>query len=307
MSLQQRALWVFLLQPIAFGAWIPRIPEIQSKLALDPVGLALALAGGPVGTLITLTFAGRLVNALGARHTIILFYPVFLGAMLLPLMAPSLPLLALALALMSASISVLELGLNIAADEVEKRTGSILMSKAHGFWSLGLMTGTALGAIAAGAHVTPVLASLLISVVVLPLALWIAWGLPRHERAAEGTPGKITLPHPILLGICLYVFGTTPDRGRRGRLVGDLHARCLCQHAGHRRTGRHRLLARRGADASGRRPAQAKVRAGAIGPGPSPRSGLSASCSSFSRRMKSSASAASCWSASAPQSPSPSG
>ena len=95
-------------------------------MPLIPAGLALALAGGPVGTLITLTFAGRLVHALGARRTIIMFYPVFLGAMLLPLTSPSLPLLALALALMSASISVLELGLNVSVDEVEKRTGSIL-------------------------------------------------------------------------------------------------------------------------------------------------------------------------------------
>ena len=61
---------------------------------------------------------------------------------------------------------------------------------------------------------TPVVASLLISVAVLPVALWIAWGLPRHERVGRGqTPGKITLPHPILLGICLYVFGTTLTEG----------------------------------------------------------------------------------------------
>lgn len=213
MSLPQRVLWVFYLQPVALGAWIPRIPEIQTKLALDPAGLALALAGGPVGTLITLVFAGRLVHALGARWTILVFYPVFLITMVLPLLAPSLPLLALALALMSASISVLELGLNVVADEVEKREKRVIMSKAHGFWSLGLMTGTALGALAAGFHISPIAADLAISALVLPLALGVGRGLPRSDTPVEETPGKIGLPHPILFGICLYVFGTTLAEG----------------------------------------------------------------------------------------------
>ncbi len=213
MSLQQRILWAFFLQPLTLGAWIPRIPEIQTKLDLDPAGLALALAGAPVGTLITLLFAGRLVHALGARRSILIFYPVYLCAMTLPLMAPTLPLLALGLAMMSSSISVLELGLNISADEVERREKRVLMSKAHGFWSLGLMTGTALGALAAGFHLAPILASIAISVFVLPMALFVARGLPASERAANETPGKIGLPHPILLGICLYVFGTTLTEG----------------------------------------------------------------------------------------------
>ena len=213
MSMQQRVLWVFFLQPIAMGAWIPRIPEIQAKLTLDPAGLAIALAGGPIGTLITLTFAGRLVHAIGARRAILVFFPIYSLMMTLPLIAPDQALLMGALAFMSASISILELGLNLVADEVEKREKKIIMSKAHGFWSLGLMTGTAIGALAAGFRIEPVVSIIVISIVVMPLALLIARGLPRTESAADETPGKITLPHPILLGICLYVFGTTLTEG----------------------------------------------------------------------------------------------
>ena len=213
MSLQKRVLWLFFLQPIVFGAWIPRIPEIQTKLTLDPAGLALALAGSPIGTLITLAFAGRLVHALGARRTILFFFPLFFATMTLPLITSSLPVLMLALALMGSSISVLELGLNIAADEAERRENAIIMSKAHGFWSFGLMTGTALGALAAGFHLAPIYADLIISVIVLPVALWVARGLPPVENVVQEPAGKIALPHPILLGICLYVFGTTVTEG----------------------------------------------------------------------------------------------
>ncbi len=213
MSLQQRVLWAFFLQPIVFGAWIPRIPEIQTKLALDPTGLAIALAGAPIGTLITLTFAGRLVHALGARRAIMVMFPLFFAAMTLPFLAPSLPLLVAALAVMSTMISILELALNVIADEVEKQTKSIIMSKAHGFWSLGVMTGTGLGSIAAGMHMAPIATDLVITLVVLPIALLIAHGLPKADTTPAAPAGRIGLPHPILIGISLYVFGTSLTEG----------------------------------------------------------------------------------------------
>ncbi len=213
MSLQYRVLWAFFLQPVALGAWIPRIPEIQTKLALDPAGLALALAGAPVGTLLTLLFAGRLVNAIGARKTIMAFFPTFLFAMGLPLVSPSLLLLAVALAFMAASTTVLELALNLSADEVERRENRTLMNKAHGFWSFGFMTGTALGALAAGFHIAPIFAHIFIVAVVLPTSLAISRRLPGEARVPDKTPAKIALPHPILLGICLYVFGTSLTEG----------------------------------------------------------------------------------------------
>ena len=50
---------VFFLQPVAFGSWLPRIPEVQSALGLGPAALALTLLGLPVGTLLTLPLPAR--------------------------------------------------------------------------------------------------------------------------------------------------------------------------------------------------------------------------------------------------------
>jgi len=60
MSLQQRVLWIFFFQPIVYGAWLPRIPEIQDKPGLDAVGLSIALLGAPADILSTILFALRL-------------------------------------------------------------------------------------------------------------------------------------------------------------------------------------------------------------------------------------------------------
>ncbi len=218
MPLKLRILLVFFLQPIALGAWLPRIPEIQAKLDLDAAGLAIGLIGSPIGTLITLTFAGGLVHRIGARRAIAIFFPAFLMVMLLPLMAPAQPALFVALMLVGASMSVLELGLNMAADDAEKRFGHTLMNAAHGLWSFGLMTGTLIGTLAAYFGLPPIVAGLAIAVLTAPAALWLALGLPAPAHPEPATDEVEALrrgfpPHPLLVGICLYVLGSSLTEG----------------------------------------------------------------------------------------------
>lgn len=197
------------------GAWLPRIPEVQEKLALSPSELALALIGAPIGTLLSLLFAGRIGDALGAKKTMAIFYPLFFLAMLAPFVAPSQLTLAFALAAVGSSISILELGMNIAADEVEKQFDQLVMSKAHGLWSLGLMAGTLVGSGAAGASISPLWAGVLLSIVFLPAGYL---GLKRleiaqHQPAEKKEKSGFSFPHPILLGICAFTFGTTLTEG----------------------------------------------------------------------------------------------
>ena len=114
---------VFFLQPIAFGAWLPRIPEIQQKLGLGPADLAIALLGLPIGTLLTYPIAGRIVARIGSRTTILYGFPVFLALVGLPTFATSQMTLLAGLACVGAALSMLELGLNVEADKIEKSCG----------------------------------------------------------------------------------------------------------------------------------------------------------------------------------------
>jgi MFS family permease len=126
MSDAKRICLIFFLQPIALGAWLPHIPGVQTALGLSNSELAVALVGAPLGTLVTLLFAGRLANRFGARRIVQVFYPVFLIAMLLPFLAVSQFQLMAALACVGSSLSILELGLNVLADEHEKQTAWVL-------------------------------------------------------------------------------------------------------------------------------------------------------------------------------------
>lgn len=215
MSPSARICLIFFLQPIALGAWLPHIPGVQTSLGLTNSELAIALVGAPLGTLSTLIFAGRLATRMGARRIIQLFYPVFLTVMLLPFLATSQWMLMAVLACVGSSMSILELGLNVLADEHEKRTGDKIMSKAHGFWSFGLLAGTLIGAGVAGLGIEPVFAGLGIALVVQSAVLPVTGKLPKESKDTQPSAKSqaFQLPHPLLIGICVFTFGTTLVEG----------------------------------------------------------------------------------------------
>ncbi|MGV8855366.1 MAG: MFS transporter [Devosia sp.] len=216
LSPQRLTMLVFFLQPIAFGSWLPRIPEVQTALGLGPAGLALALLGLPCGTLLTLPFAGPLVGRIGPRAAIMAGMALYSLAVCLPALAANPTLLFVALMLVGSSMSFVELGLNVAADAVEKTTGSTIMTTSHGCWSVGIMAGSLIGSGLAALGMTAHWAIPLASVVVLPLAIITALALPvlrDAPHAGETQRSAWSMPSMALLGICCFVFGITMTEG----------------------------------------------------------------------------------------------
>lgn len=214
---QRLIMLVFFLQPIAFGSWLPRIPEIQSGLGLGPAALALALLGMPLGTLLTLPFAGPLVGRIGARTTIIVGFVYYAIAASLPAFAPDPIMLFIALMLAGSAISFLELGLNVGADAVEKSGGVLIMTKSHGFWSVGIMVGSLIGSGMAGLGIAPQWAILAVALLTMPMGIAAGMALPQMASEApaahETQRSAWSLPGPALIGVCLFVFGITMTEG----------------------------------------------------------------------------------------------
>lgn len=217
MSMRNWLFFVFFSQPVALGAWLPRIPEVQEKLALSPAELAIALIGAPIGTLSSLLVAGRIGDWLGAQKTMLIFYPLFFLAMTLPFLANSQLTLMLSLAIMGSTLSILELGMNVSADLYEKQRKKLVMSRAHGLWSFGLMTGTIVGSASAALRFDPFLMEVAIfAVLILPSLYAVKQvNLDQPAPATSGNTGTtgFTMPHILLLGICLFTFGTTLTEG----------------------------------------------------------------------------------------------
>ncbi len=202
----------FFLQPLAFGGWLPRIPEIQARLGLGPADLSLALLGLPVGLLLTLPVAGPIVARLGGRRSVMVFLPAFLVAMSLPAFSMHIATLFGALLLCGIAMSMIELGMNIVADEIEQRDKVPIMSRCHGFWSFGMMTGSLIGVGFASAGLAPQWSILLVAAIVLPFVLLVTRALPVTLAVSPAEAGLkvhgLFIPGWLLLGICIVALGS---------------------------------------------------------------------------------------------------
>ncbi len=206
---------VFALQPIAYGSWLPRIPEIQERMGLDSKSLALGLLGLPTGILITLLFGSKIVGVLGSRATIFYGFIIFLSVVSLPVWVNSAALLYGALAIVGSALSVLELGLNVMADQIEKADRKLIMNSCHGFWSLGIMSGSLVGSGLAQFGFSPEWGVTCVAAAVVVPALMASRALPRFDviSAAVIKGSKWNWPSSVLLGISLFAFGIALTEG----------------------------------------------------------------------------------------------
>lgn len=206
----------FFLQPLVFGAWLPRIPDVRAALSLTSSELAFCLLGVPTGIILVLPLANMIATALGVRRLLILSFVALLAFVPLGSWATSRTTLFLGLMLAGAAMSLSELGLNIMADRLESSSGKLIMNTCHGFWSLGIMVGTAICSGLAWANVPPHMAVSLMSVLVLVPALWLTISLPVIAMAAPipTTPARSQLlPGTRVISIGLFALGVAMTEG----------------------------------------------------------------------------------------------
>ena len=206
---------IFFIQPVVFGVWLALIPEVQSGLNLDKSQLALGLMGTPTGMLLTLPFAGKVANTFGIRKILYVGFPVFFLSITLIGLVDGLYSLFLVLFLVGVSMSLLELALNVHAGRVEKHTRRVIMNRCHGFWSLGIMTGSLLGS-ALHSESTVWLILIMCASALFPVDWLLCLGLPSYENitSAEVSPAFVIPQFPaILICICVFAFGITMIEG----------------------------------------------------------------------------------------------
>ncbi|MCX5493965.1 MFS transporter [Kaistia dalseonensis] len=201
---------LFFVYSCALSNWLIRIPDVQHRLQLDPAALSICLLGVPVGLVISMAFSGLVVERLGPRRAIRLGFVIFLVPLLLPGFATSSTMLFFALMLVGLGMGPLEVGLNVTADRIGTAIGRTVMSRCHGFWSLGLMAGGITGSAAATFGLAPEHHMVLVVLVLITLGELLALRLPplRPEPAAPGEKAPVfVLPPRNIILLCLFAFG----------------------------------------------------------------------------------------------------
>jgi MFS family permease len=150
-----RVFAAFFLYAFALGGLFPRLGELQRSIGLSESQLGLGLIGAACGTLLSLTLAGRVIERVGHRATLLVLMPAL--PVFYALAAHAGGALSLFLYLLPAGLCIgaIELVVNLEADRVEHRAGRRIMNRAHAFWSFGFFGAGLLGAAAAHLGISP--------------------------------------------------------------------------------------------------------------------------------------------------------
>ncbi|GII32772.1 MFS transporter [Planotetraspora mira] len=196
---------LFLLAGTAIGTWTARIPAIKEDLALSDGRLSLALLGVAAGAITGMLIIGRLVDRYGSDRVMIPAAIAQGAVLVLPALAPDLPVLALTLFLFGVVNGTLDVSMNANAVTVERAYGRPIMSAFHAVFSVGGFAGAALGGLFAHAEAGPTATFAVAGAIILVVAVLSArWALrdtpdPREPQSAaaaaiqqEATPQEVT-------------------------------------------------------------------------------------------------------------------
>lgn len=136
---------VFFFESSVLGQWIPRIPDVKTALNLTDATLGLALLALPFGTLLGFAIVGKIIEYFGLRNSCRLFLPLWALFFIGPALAQNFVQLVIALFICGAAVGMIETAMNTEAARIESDSGERLMSRCHGFWSLGTMFGALVG------------------------------------------------------------------------------------------------------------------------------------------------------------------
>ncbi|KAB1086786.1 MFS transporter [Neorhizobium galegae] len=194
---------------ILFISLFTRLPAIQASLGIDKAGLGLALLSAPVGTFLALPLAGRINDRLTPRLTALVTLPIC------ALLTPALTILPVAgfvicFFLFGFFRTIFDVAANMISAGIEQRTGRKVLSRSHGFWSVGLLAGSLCSGFLAEKAVTPFVQQTLATGFVIAACLFVFWVTPK-DPAPETPPDRkgsaYVLPDRTIVLICIMVFG----------------------------------------------------------------------------------------------------
>lgn len=203
----RRVFAAFFLYAFAMGGIFPRIGDLQRQLGVAEGPLGLALIGTAVGTLVSLTFAGRIVGRVGHRPVLLVLLPLMAVCYAAAAFAAGPRSLFLLLVPAGLCIGGVEIVVNLEADRVEHQFGRRIMNRSHAFWSIGFAVAGLAGALLSQAGVSPQ-AHLLAMVPVVGLAVLLLLGgfepAPHRAGANVEAPPRLARPTgPILVLVAL--------------------------------------------------------------------------------------------------------
>jgi MFS family permease len=213
----------FTLLGVIVGSWASRVPAVKAATHLSTLELGIALFGLAGGAVIAMPSVGWLAGRVGSDRVTRAGVAMCCLALPVTALAADLPALAAALVALGASVGTLDVGMNTYAVQVEQRLQKRWLSSFHAAFSVGGMLGAAVGAAAAGLHISPL--GQFAAVAATCGGCWYATARPRLQSSprassphkdGRGASARARFPTQLLLlgviAFCaLFAEGATAD------------------------------------------------------------------------------------------------
>jgi MFS family permease len=144
---------VFAVHGCVTGSFAARLPWIATHVGADVGHLGLALVMPAVGALLAMPFSARLAHRFPLRTLVKITIVAWSASLVLPALPSSLALLCVLLLVFGAAAGLADMAMNTEGALVERALGRSVMSSFHGFWSIGVLAGAIVSALASRAGV----------------------------------------------------------------------------------------------------------------------------------------------------------
>jgi MFS family permease len=201
---------VFFVHGFLFASWTAHIPQLQHHLGLNDGRLGLALLGAPIGSVLAIVVAARLLPIVGSPPMVrfaLVGYCVsgpFIG------LTGSLGTFFVAFLLWGFFQGTLDVSMNTQAITVERFSGRVLMPGFHGSWSTGALVGAVTGAAAVGLGISLSEQLLALAGPCLLVVGWLTTSLIPDQRAggvSAPSGGRSDRRSAVLRGAVLVLGG----------------------------------------------------------------------------------------------------
>ncbi len=203
---------IFAVHGVISGTFAARLPWIQNHIHASPGVLGAVMVTQTAGALLLMPATGVVTHRVGAKNAMRILIALWCLSLALPPLVPGPWSLAALLLFFGATAGCSDVAMNAHAVRIERRTGRSIMSGFHGVWAVGMIAGSALGGLCAGAGIGApaefVVTALVFTVVgVVSCNLLPPDGAIDDGRAqADMAPPRYALPSKAILFIGIVGF-----------------------------------------------------------------------------------------------------
>ena len=213
----------FFANGFAFASWAARIPQVRTKLDVDPGQLGLILLAMALGSIVAIPLSGWVVTRIGTSRAVAVMSLIMAAGLATVAIGYQHGVVPTVIGLFFAGFGsgIWDVAMNVQGAAVEQRLGRAIMPRFHAGWSIGTFIGALIGSLMVAVHVdvTPQLLAVAVFVAVaVPLGVrhFLVAGTP--EKADGGEPRRSpfkawTEPRTLLVGVFVLCFAFTEGTG----------------------------------------------------------------------------------------------